>query len=67
MLNLDGVFLDLRPSVLLPINLLARGFTAARWTSGRSARPPIACPSRGARPPSPPAAALAPEIVYNLT
>ena len=27
-------------------DLLARGFTAARWTSGRSTRPP----SRGARP-----------------
>ena len=47
-----------------PSDLLARGFTAARWTSGRSARPP--CPSRGARPPSPPiAAALGPEIVLT--
>ena len=32
---LDGVFLGLRPS-----DLLARGFTADRLTSGRSARPP---------------------------
>ena len=35
-----------------PSDLLARGFTAARWTSGRSARPPsLSC--HGARPPSP--------------
>ena len=34
-IKIDGVFLDLRPS-----DLLARGFTAARWTSGRSDRPP---------------------------
>ena len=32
--------------------LLARGFTAARWTSGRNAQPP-SLPSHGARPPSP--------------
>ena len=31
----DGVSFDLRKS-----GLLARGFTAARWTCGRSARPP---------------------------
>ena len=32
---MECIFGPLRPS-----DLLARGFTAARWTSGRSARPP---------------------------
>ena len=39
----DGVFLDLSPSALLPIrptSMWLSGFTAARWTTGHSARSP---------------------------
>ena len=70
-----GVFFDLPKSAILHFwptpnllyytsDLLARGFTAAIWTCGRSARP-LTCPSRDARPPDLDqlAAALGPEIV----
>ena len=44
-----------------PSDLLARGFTAARWISGRSARPcPVLAAALG-----PLAAVLGPEIVLT--
>ena len=50
----DGVFLDLyaHPSYC-PSDLLARGFTAAIDGLLAAAPGPLACSSRGARPPSP--------------
>ena len=45
MISFDGVSFDLRKSaIILTHDLLARGFTAARWTRGRSARPRT-CPN----------------------
>jgi len=68
-----GVFFDLRKSAILhfwptpnPLyytsDLLARGLQLLYGLLA-AARGPLACPSRGARPPSLSSAALGPEIV----